>query len=132
VTESIDRCADGRAKTGAAVRGIEEGTLLYIEVQPGSDRPGRLCYDEWRKRIRLSVGARAQGGQANEAVVRMLAGFLGVPAGTLRIASGRTDRRKTVVVSGQSPDEVLRRLGPHLEKAKDQGKRAGRGIGVGR
>lgn len=131
MTEKTGQRPDGPAVAGPTVRGIEEGTLLYIEVQPGSGRPGRLCYDEWRKRIRISVGARAEGGAANEEAVERLCGILGVPANALRIASGRTDRRKTVVVSGQSPEEVLRKLAPHLEEARNPGKRVARGKGVG-
>lgn len=99
----------------AAVRGTERGTVVDIEVQPGSSRPGKLHYDEWRKRIRITVAARAEGGKANEGVVELLAGILGVAASAVRIVSGPTDRRKSVVVLGLGPDEVVAILARQLK-----------------
>ena len=109
----------------AAVRGAEEGTLLFIEVQPGSGRPGRLSYDQWRKRIRISVGARAEEGKANDEVIVRLAGMLDAAPGSVRMISGRTDRQKTVFVTGMVPEAVLGKLAAHLEKEKPQRKGAG-------
>jgi uncharacterized protein (TIGR00251 family) len=117
--------AGGIDRAQAAVRGTEEGTLLYIEVQPGSSRPGKLSYDEWRKRLRISVGARAEEGKANDELIGRLASMLGAAPGSLRITSGRTDRQKTVLVPGMVPDAVLGKLAPHLEEGKPQRKGAG-------
>jgi len=89
--------------------------MVDIEVQPGSSHPGKLSYDEWRKRIRMSVAARAEGGKANEELVERLAAILGVPTSGVRIVSGPTDRRKSVVVVGLGPEEVLGRLARHLK-----------------
>ena len=107
----------GRAYVDArhAILPAEGGCTLLIEVQPGSSRAGKLSYDPWRKRLRLSVGERAQKGRANAGVLESLASILGVPEGSLRIASGHTDRRKSIVAAGVSPDEALRRLSSRLE-----------------
>jgi len=115
----------------AAVAGIPEGTLLYVEVQPGSSRPGRMCYDEWRKRIRISVRARAEAGKANEELVARLAAVFGHPVNAIRVASGRTDRRKTVVISGLKPGEVLGKLAPRLvqDRAPAEERAAEGGLG---
>jgi len=107
-------------RVDAAVRGVEEGTLLFIEAQPGSGRPGRLSYDKWRKRFRISVGARAEEGKANEEVIDRLAGMLDAAPGTLRITSGRTDRQKTVLVLGMAPAAVLVKLSMHLKEDRPQ------------
>ena len=109
----------------AAVRGTKEGTLLFIEVQPGSGRPGRLSYDEWRKRFRISVGARAEEGKANDEVIVRLAGMLGAAPGSVRITSGRTDRLKTVLVAGMVPEAVLGKLSAQMEEGRPQRKGAG-------
>jgi uncharacterized protein (TIGR00251 family) len=98
-----------------AILPAEGGCTLLIEVQPGSSRPGRLSYDPWRKRIRLAVGERAREGRANAEVLAVLASVLGVPEGSLRIASGQTDRRKSVEVLGVGPAEAFRRTAPLLE-----------------
>jgi len=108
------------AKDGAeaAVRGVEQGTLLYIEVQPGSASPGRLSFDPWRRRIRLSVRARAEGGKANEEVQERLAAILGAAAASVRLTAGTTDRQKTVLVAGMAPGEVLGKIGPALKEER--------------
>jgi len=92
----------------AAVRRSAEGAVIDIEVQPGSSRPGKLSYDEWRKRIKLSVSERAQKGKANEDVLATLAGILDAPETALRILSGLTDRKKSILVSGQEPEAVCK------------------------
>jgi uncharacterized protein (TIGR00251 family) len=116
---------------GAAVRGTEEGTLLFIEVQPGSGRPGRLSYNEWRHRLRFSVGARAEEGKANDELIGRLAGMLGAAPASLRITSGRTDRQKTVLISGMAPDAVLGKLAAHIEEDKQRRRGAGPKGGTG-
>ena len=90
----------GGMDANAAIRGTAGGTLLFIEVQPGSASPGRLSYDRWRKRIRLSVRARAEGGKANEEVIERLAALLGAATANVQLTAGRTDRLKTVLVLG--------------------------------
>jgi uncharacterized protein (TIGR00251 family) len=99
----------------AAVRSSAEGAVIDIEVQPGSSRPGKLSYDEWRKRIKLSVGERAQKGKANEDVLSTLAEILDVPENSLRILSGLTERKKSILVAGMEQEAVRR----HIEKAMD-------------
>lgn len=110
--------ADGGRKGGgleAAVLPAPGGCVLLVEVQPGSGRPGRLSYDPWRRRIRVAVGARAEGGRANAEVLDVMASVLGVPGGSLRLASGATDRRKSVAVEGMGPAGALERLSQHVE-----------------
>ena len=45
----------------------------------------------------VAVRERAQGGEANQAIVRAVAEHLGVPFSSLRIVSGHTSRRKIIV-----------------------------------
>ena len=103
---------DGGMK--AAILPGKGGSILLIEVQPGSSRPGKLSYDPWRKRMRLTVAEDARKGQANAGALAALSSLLGIPEGSLRITVGATDRRKTVAVSGLVPSEVLERLAPHV------------------
>ena len=50
-------------------------------------------------------------GKANEALVDLLAGELGVPRANVRVVGGRTARRKIVEVDGLDGPEIERRLG---------------------
>ena len=63
----------------------------------------------------VAVGARAERGRANAEVLEVLACALGLKEGSLRIASGSTDRRKGVEVEGLGPSEALGRLAPRLD-----------------
>ena len=61
--------------------------------------------------IRLRVAAPPVDGAANEAVVRLLAGHLGVPRSAVELAAGVAARHKVVLVAGVTPAEAARRLG---------------------
>ncbi len=50
--------------------------------------------------LRVRVAAPAVDGAANRALVRLLAGELGVPRGSVRIVAGETARTKLVEVDG--------------------------------
>ncbi len=71
---------------------------LRVRVKPGA-------YEERVSRepdgsLLVSVKARAQDGEANEAVVKAVAAFLRVPKTSVRIRSGRSSRHKTLEVPG--------------------------------
>lgn len=61
--------------------------------------------------LRIHVSRPPAGGEANRAVLRLLARSLGVPPSSLELVSGRTARRKRVLVRGIGPEEVERRIG---------------------
>jgi len=39
--------------------------LINIQVNPGSNKSGPIGYDQWTKRLKLAVRAKAEGGKAN-------------------------------------------------------------------
>ena len=61
------------------------------------------------------VRAPAVDGHANVALVRLIAGELGVARGRVRLVAGAAGRRKLIVVDGVDPASVLARWpGLHL------------------
>jgi uncharacterized protein (TIGR00251 family) len=81
---------------------------LTLRVSPGASRSvviGRHG-DGWKVR----VAAAPEDGKANDAVVRLLADTLALPARDVQIVSGRSSRDKTVELEGMHSDEVERRL----------------------
>jgi hypothetical protein len=56
------------------------------------------------------VTAPAEGGRANEAVVRLLAETLELPRASVTVVSGHTARDKIVELDGVSRAELERRL----------------------
>src|ERR671938_1200167 len=83
-------------------------TRLRVRVAPGARRGGVAgrVGDVWK----LRVTAPAEGGRANEAVVRLLAGTVDVPRRRITLVSGHTARGKVVELEGVEAAEAERRL----------------------
>ena len=83
-------------------------TRLRVRVSPGSRRAqvaGRVG-EVWK----LRVTAPAEGGRANDAVVRLLAEAVNVPRRRVSLVAGQTAREKVVQLDGVEAAEVERRL----------------------
>ena len=81
-----------------------DGAILQVRVTPraqpaglGEIRNGRLV---------VRVGAAPVEGQANKAVLKMLATALGVATSRLSLIRGEQARDKTVLVSGRTAAQV--------------------------
>ncbi len=80
-----------------------------LRVQPGASRTavegvGKLAGGDVVLTVR--VGARAEGGKANAAVIKLLAKAWRLPKSALTIVSGQSARRKSLEIAGDS-DELL-------------------------
>ncbi|MBC7346108.1 MAG: DUF167 domain-containing protein [Clostridia bacterium] len=79
---------------------------LPVQVQP---RAGRNEVCGWENGVlKVRVTAAPAQGEANEACLRVLAAWLGLPRSRLCLLSGQRSRRKLVGVVGVSPDELQR------------------------
>jgi uncharacterized protein len=83
-------------------------TRLRLRVVPGSGSTGIVGRhgEGWKVR----VAAPPERGKANEAVVRLLARTLGLPARSVTLVSGHAGRDKMVEVAGIDPAETESRL----------------------
>ena len=89
---------------------------LRVRVHPGARRERvrpRMADGAWR----IEVHAAPEGGQANAAVVRLLAEVLGLRRGEVRVASGQSSRSKTIEIDGLAAADVEARL----ERAAEEG-----------
>ena len=57
------------------------------------------------------MAAAPERGKANEALVDLMAGVLGVPRAHVRVVGGQRARRKIIEVDGLDGAEIERRLG---------------------
>lgn len=79
-------------------------------------RGGRDRIDGWdkdgegRPYLKARVSAPPADGEANAALIILLAKALGVPRSAVTIASGQTARLKQVAIEGLGTDEALSRL----------------------
>ena len=98
-----------------AWRYSHDGISIALRVTP---RGGRDAIDgletlaNGRTVVKMRVRAIAEGGEANRAVIELLATALKVPKARVRIVSGVTSRLKQVAVEGdpKALGETLRKL----------------------
>ena len=96
----------------ARVRSVEGGVRFAARVTP---RGGRDAIEGWhddaagRPHLKLRVRVAAEDGQANEAVIRLVAQELAVPRKQIAIVSGASARLKMIEVRGPE-SELERRL----------------------
>ena len=93
------------------------GVSIALRVTPRGGRDGidgiELLSDG-RSVLKLRVRAIADGGEANRAVLGLLAKSLGVPKASVSLLSGATSRLKQIAVEGDPARlaEALRQLAP--------------------
>ncbi|MCK4456595.1 MAG: YggU family protein [Thermoplasmata archaeon] len=83
---------------------------IRLEITPRSKESGIQGYDEWRKRIRVSLREEARGGAANKELLRMIGKLFEVDRDSIKITEGLRSRRKTVTVAGIGLEDALRTL----------------------
>ncbi len=85
----------------------QAGSRVRVRVQPMSSRNQVVGYRG--DTLRLRITAPPEGGQANEAVLSLLAQALDITKSRIEIVRGHASRDKMVVV-WMAPEEVRRRL----------------------
>jgi uncharacterized protein (TIGR00251 family) len=83
-------------------------TRVRLRVAPGATRAGVVGRhgDAWKVR----VAAPAEGGRANDAVVRLMADTFALPRTAVSIVSGHGARDKIVELAGVGPEQIERHL----------------------
>jgi uncharacterized protein (TIGR00251 family) len=83
-------------------------TRLRLRVSPGATRAGVI--GRYGQAWKVRVAAPAEGGRANDAVVRLLAEALSVPRDAVKLVSGQSARDKIVELTGIDGWQAERRL----------------------
>ena len=87
---------------------MDDSANLQVKVVPGASRT-RVA-GRYGEGIKVQVSAAPEKGKANEAVVKVLAAWLGVRAGQVTITSGHTQPRKQVRIEGVTAGQLAERL----------------------
>lgn len=88
---------------------VAGGSRFAVRVQPRASRSEIVGV--WDDALRVRVTAPPVDGQANAALVALLAQRLDVRKADVKVVAGQTGRIKWVEVVGLTPEEVVRRLG---------------------
>jgi uncharacterized protein YggU (UPF0235/DUF167 family) len=81
----------------------EHGVRIFVRVSPGARREGlegTVLEPDGRCVLKVAVGARAEGGKANAALIGLLAKRWRVPKTCFEIVRGAGDRRKVILLRG--------------------------------
>ncbi len=101
------------------------GISIALRVTPRGGRDdidGIETLSDGRSVLKVRVRAIADGGEANRAVMALLAKSLDVPKARIRLLSGATSRQKQIAVDGDPVrlGEALRRLAAAKPTNKDR------------
>jgi uncharacterized protein (TIGR00251 family) len=99
------RTAIGRIKDAMAT--------LNVKVVPGASRD--RVVGRYGDALKIQVRAAPEAGKANEAVIALLADFLGIDAHALQIVRGHTQPRKVVEVTGIDDPTLQQRIDAALQ-----------------
>jgi uncharacterized protein (TIGR00251 family) len=82
--------------------------IVHVKVVPGSSR--NCVAGRYGDGIKVQVSAPPEDGEANQAVVNVIAAALGLKPQQVRIIKGHTQPRKVVEIAGMEQVEALDRL----------------------
>lgn len=81
----------------------DDGVLLFVKVIPKSSSNTVVGLEG--DRLKVKVTAVPEKGKANQAVIKLLSKYLGIPKSSITIISGETAKQKTVFLQGISIDD---------------------------
>ena len=85
------------------------GVTFAVKVHPRAKK--NAITGELGNALKLSLSSPPVEGRANDACIEFFAKLLKVPRSSVTIASGQSNRRKVIRVSGLSAEEVRKRIG---------------------
>lgn len=88
--------------------GSDKGVFLAIYVVPGASRSAFV--GEYDGMLKVQIAAPPVDGKANKAIRAFVAKTLGLKKGDIDIASGKTSKRKRLLLSGAALDEIAQTL----------------------
>jgi uncharacterized protein (TIGR00251 family) len=89
-------------------------TTFKVHLQPGAKKNELVALRDGILRARVT--APPHKGQANIALLALVAELLGVPKNSVAIAQGHVSRYKVIAIQGLSPESVEERLGLALSR----------------
>jgi uncharacterized protein (TIGR00251 family) len=87
-----------------AVKEIDEGILVEIEVSTKSNKFEIAGYNNWRERIEIRIKSPPLKGKANKEIINE---FSKLTKKDVKIASGHKSRQKTLKIFKMSKEEFL-------------------------
>ena len=93
-----------------AVRQVEDGVILELDISAGSKETAIKGYNPWRKRIEIRLSERAQKGKANAELLSFLSDVFKVHSRDVELISGSTNSKKSVKIIQAQAEDILKIL----------------------
>jgi uncharacterized protein (TIGR00251 family) len=93
-----------------AIKKVDDGVILELEISAGAKETTIQGYNPWRKRIELRVSEKARKGKANEALISYFSDIFHVNSRNIQIIMGMTNSKKTIKITGLEMSDVLKVL----------------------
>lgn len=93
-----------------AIRQVEDGVILELDISAGSKETAIKGYNPWRKRIEIRLSERAQKGKANAELMSFLSDIFKVHSMNVELISGSTNSKKSVKIIQAHAEDILRIL----------------------
>ena len=93
---------------GVRIEPWEDGAAFHVKAHAGARRQGLAGVHDGM--LRVEVQTAPERGRANQAIVKLLARELGVPAGAVELLSGETQGKKRFGVHGVTAGALRERL----------------------
>ncbi len=97
---------------------VDDGVLLPVRAQPGARKNAIVGVHAGR--LKVAVTQSPEKGKANRALVKLLAGALGLKRSQLTLRSGPTSSRKTFLITGVKPGDLEKRLAACLQAESEK------------
>lgn len=91
-----------------ALRGTEKGLILSVKIIPKAGKEEIVGLQE--NRLKIKVGAPPEKGEANAAVIRLLAKILDIPQSRIILVRGATSRNKDFLLHDCDYEAILNKL----------------------
>jgi uncharacterized protein (TIGR00251 family) len=99
------------------IQATPDGASVAVRAQPGARKSRIVGVHDGA--LKIAVSAPPEDGRANDALVELLAGTLGIRENRVRLAQGRSDRRKVFDIIGMNADELGVALQAVLNESAD-------------
>ena len=99
------------------IQTLDGALLMEVEIQPGASQQGVTGFNEWRSRLVIAVKAEAKQGQANRAVVHVIAQQFHLSTSDVTVVTGHRSRKKRLRLESLALADLLLRLNEVLEGA---------------
>ena len=92
---------------------IGDGVLLPVQAQPNARQDGVVGIQNGR--LKVAVTQAPEKGKANNAIIQMLAKWLGVRKSQVKLHRGQASSQKAFVISGVSLMELREKIAKGVE-----------------